>query len=263
MTLDGTASTGDGTLTCAWTFEDASGVDRLGDRRRLQDHQDVPERRHEVRAADGDGRRRRHRRVAQELRGRRRHPRRRRRRRRRRSRRPDADADAAPTPAGLRRRRRPRSRPRRLRAGSAGPAPTPRPGERSRGLLRLRRGVRLDRRTTARASATTAAISGATRVPAGKHGKAMRFDGTNDIVTVADSASLDLTTGMTLEAWVRPTALSTYRPVIVKERGTQQLLLHAVRPRRVRAPGRLGPTGADHTARGTAALPTRAGHTSP
>ena len=41
---------------------------------------------------------------------------------------------------------------------------------------------------------------------AGKYGGALTFDGVNDLVTVADAASLDLTTGMTLEAWVRPTA---------------------------------------------------------
>ena len=32
----------------------------------------------------------------------------------------------------------------------------------------------------------------------------MSFDGVDDWVTVADSASLDLTSGMTLEAWVKP-----------------------------------------------------------
>ena len=42
---------------------------------------------------------------------------------------------------------------------------------------------------------------------AGKIGNALEFDGVNDLVTVADANRLDLTTGMTLEAWVRPTAL--------------------------------------------------------
>ena len=35
-------------------------------------------------------------------------------------------------------------------------------------------------------------------------GKALSFDGINDLVTVNDSNSLDLTGAMTLEAWVRP-----------------------------------------------------------
>src|SRR5262245_59216846 len=38
-------------------------------------------------------------------------------------------------------------------------------------------------------------VSGATRV-AGKYGNALSFDGVNDVVTVADSASLDLTNAL-------------------------------------------------------------------
>ena len=48
-------------------------------------------------------------------------------------------------------------------------------------------------------------------------GKALTFDGINDWVTVPDSASLDLTTGMTLEAWVKPEAATNWRTVIFKE----------------------------------------------
>ncbi len=40
----------------------------------------------------------------------------------------------------------------------------------------------------------------------GKFGNALSFNGTNARVNVNDSSSLDLTTGMTLEAWVRPTS---------------------------------------------------------
>ena len=36
-------------------------------------------------------------------------------------------------------------------------------------------------------------------------------------MTVADVASLDLTTGMTLEAWVRPSAVTSWRTVLMKE----------------------------------------------
>ena len=39
-----------------------------------------------------------------------------------------------------------------------------------------------------------------------KYGGALTFDGVNDLITVPDANSLDLTNGMTLEAWVRPTA---------------------------------------------------------
>jgi PKD repeat protein/glucose/arabinose dehydrogenase len=64
-------------------------------------------------------------------------------------------------------------------------------------------------------------ISGATRTASGRSGGALTFDGINDWVTVADAASLDLTTGMTLEAWVNPSALgSAWRTVILKEQST-------------------------------------------
>ena len=60
-------------------------------------------------------------------------------------------------------------------------------------------------------------VSGATWA-IGKFGTALSFDGVNDIVNVADSASLDLTTGMTIEAWVLPRALgSAWRTVVLKE----------------------------------------------
>ena len=60
-------------------------------------------------------------------------------------------------------------------------------------------------------------ISGATWNAGGRFGSALSFNGTNSWVTVADAASLDLTTGMTLEAWIKPTALSSWRTVVMKE----------------------------------------------
>jgi fibronectin type 3 domain-containing protein len=63
----------------------------------------------------------------------------------------------------------------------------------------------------------TGTLSGATWTTAGKYGSALSFDGVNDWVTVADSASLDVTR-LTLEAWVRPTALGgMWRTVAFKE----------------------------------------------
>ena len=52
----------------------------------------------------------------------------------------------------------------------------------------------------------TGAIGAAAWIPTGKFGSALLFNGTTAFVTVNDSASLDLTTAMTLEAWVYPTA---------------------------------------------------------
>jgi beta-lactam-binding protein with PASTA domain len=60
-------------------------------------------------------------------------------------------------------------------------------------------------------------VAGATWSTAGKFGGALSFDGSGDMVTVNDSPLLDLTTGMTLQAWVRPTALSGWRTAILKE----------------------------------------------
>lgn len=47
-------------------------------------------------------------------------------------------------------------------------------------------------------------IKQAVRVKTGRYGKGLKFDGINDWVTVEDSESLDLTSGFTLEAWVKP-----------------------------------------------------------
>jgi hypothetical protein len=67
-------------------------------------------------------------------------------------------------------------------------------------------------------------IRGALRV-AGKFGSALSFDGVNDWVTLADTTGspLDLTNGMTLEAWVKPTELADWDTIILKERGTAGL----------------------------------------
>ncbi|HSC92403.1 MAG TPA: LamG-like jellyroll fold domain-containing protein [Gaiellaceae bacterium] len=64
----------------------------------------------------------------------------------------------------------------------------------------------------------TGTINGPTWVTTGRYGNALSFDGVNDIVTVADANDLDLTTGMTLEAWVNPAALgNSWRTVLMKE----------------------------------------------
>ncbi len=61
-------------------------------------------------------------------------------------------------------------------------------------------------------------VSGAVWSASGRFGSALSFDGVNDWVTVADAASLDLTSGMTVEAWVRPSRLDGWRTVVFKER---------------------------------------------
>ena len=59
-------------------------------------------------------------------------------------------------------------------------------------------------------------ISGAIWDSSGKYGAALDFDGTDDKVTIPDSAALDFTDAFTLEAWVRPEATGTLKPVISK-----------------------------------------------
>jgi len=59
--------------------------------------------------------------------------------------------------------------------------------------------------------------SGTTWSTAGKFGNALVFNGTNAVVTVPNAAALQLTTAMTLEAWVFPTTAPTgWRAVIDK-----------------------------------------------
>ena len=73
--------------------------------------------------------------------------------------------------------------------------------------------------TTADASwnNNTGTISNAVWTTAGRYGGCLSFDGTG-WVTVNDSPSLDLSNGMTLEAWVYPAgAISGWRTFIMKE----------------------------------------------
>jgi hypothetical protein len=73
--------------------------------------------------------------------------------------------------------------------------------------------------TTADQSGTgnNGTLAGATWTTSGKFGYALSFNGTSARVTVPDSASLDLTTGMTLMAWISPAASTNWRTVMLKE----------------------------------------------
>ena len=53
----------------------------------------------------------------------------------------------------------------------------------------------------------TGTIVNAVWTTSGKYGNALVFNGKNALVTIQDAASLHLTTGMTLEAWVNPFAI--------------------------------------------------------
>jgi len=74
-------------------------------------------------------------------------------------------------------------------------------------------------------SGNTGTLTAATWTAAGKYGGALSFNGSAR-VTIPDAASLRLTTAMTLEAWVNPSAVSSgWRDVIYK--GDDNYLLEA------------------------------------
>lgn len=80
--------------------------------------------------------------------------------------------------------------------------------------------------TDSSGSGNNGVINGATRIATGRtgYGNALNFNGYSNLVTVPDSNSLDLTTRMTLEAWVYPTSwMSDWRSIIAKDYGTGEL----------------------------------------
>jgi hypothetical protein len=63
-------------------------------------------------------------------------------------------------------------------------------------------------------------VTGATWAP-GRYGSALSFDGAGDIVRVPASSSLNVGSGLTLSAWIRPTASQTgWRTIAQRERDT-------------------------------------------
>jgi hypothetical protein len=102
----------------------------------------------------------------------------------------------------------------------------------------------------------TGTISGATWTSGGRYGKALSFNGTNSVVTIADSSALDLTTGMTLEAWVDPATVGGWESIILKERPSAPGLSYGMyASTNVNAPGGyINTGGSDVAATGTSAL---------
>jgi outer membrane protein assembly factor BamB len=71
--------------------------------------------------------------------------------------------------------------------------------------------------TDASGNGNNGTITNATWVTTGKYGDALKFNGTSALVTVPDAASLHLSAGMTLEAWVNPSTVNAnWRDVIYK-----------------------------------------------
>ena len=106
-------------------------------------------------------------------------------------------------------------------------------------------------------SALDGALSGPARTASGRFGRALTFDGVNDLVS-ATSTAFALTGDVTLEAWVQPTvAGTTWRTAVFKERtGGMSYALYA-NTDTSRPTGQVYTTG-EMDARGTAALPLNA-----
>ena len=61
----------------------------------------------------------------------------------------------------------------------------------------------------------TGTLSGATWTSQGKYGGALSFDGVNAMVAISASSSLNISSAMTLEAWIYPTATqSGWRTIV-------------------------------------------------
>jgi hypothetical protein len=103
----------------------------------------------------------------------------------------------------------------------------------------------------------TGVISGATRTTTARSGQALTFDGVNDWVTVNDAAALDVTT-VTLEAWVRPTTLSGWRTVIMKETANSLAYTLYAHDNAPRPAAYINNGGPDLDVLGTVALPVNA-----
>jgi hypothetical protein len=99
----------------------------------------------------------------------------------------------------------------------------------------------------------SATVSNAAWTTGGRYGNALVFDGATARVTVPDAAALHLTSGLTLEAWVNPSAISpNWTDVVYK--GNDNYYLEAATPQGAPAAGATA-GGVDANVFGSAALP--------
>jgi len=109
--------------------------------------------------------------------------------------------------------------------------------------------------TDASGNGNSGTLTGGSWSTSGKYGNALSFDGTSSWVTVPSSAALNLTTRMTVEAWVKPASSSGWRTVLMKERpGGMSYGLYGFDDS-ARPPAVYGHVSSDTAASGTAALP--------
>ena len=109
--------------------------------------------------------------------------------------------------------------------------------------------------TDASGNNNTGTLVGATWTGSGKINGALSFNGTSSRVDVPNAASLQLTTAMTLEAWVNPTTItSKWRDVIYKGRDNYYLAAPSTNAGKPVGEGLIA--GVNTKAIGTAALST-------
>jgi hypothetical protein len=101
----------------------------------------------------------------------------------------------------------------------------------------------------------TGTLTGPAWTATGRFGSALNFDGVDDRVVIADANSLDLTTGMTLEAWVRPTAAGGVWRSAVAKNGTGTVAYNLYANRNTNRPAVEINNGGLRIANGTAQLP--------
>ena len=119
------------------------------------------------------------------------------------------------------------------------------------------------------ASGNNGTILGNPTWVAGQHGQAIHFDGTGDYATVPDSASLDISSAITMAAWVKPEKTATQ--YLIKKATTTGTTANgyelslSIGREGVRAlqPGRRAPTPTGSTRRPRIRSPARPGCTSP
>jgi outer membrane protein assembly factor BamB len=110
--------------------------------------------------------------------------------------------------------------------------------------------------TDASGNGNNGTMTSATWSTSGKYGKALQFNGTSARVTIPDGASLHLTGGMTLEAWVNPSTVNAnWRDVVYK--GNDNYYLSATSTNSSRPDAGLIAGGSYADAFGTSALATK------
>jgi hypothetical protein len=92
----------------------------------------------------------------------------------------------------------------------------------------------------------------------GLNGQALSFNGTSNLVQIADANNLDFTSGMTLEAWVKPNTVSGWQTVLMKQGPNGLVYSLYASDANQHAAGFVRIAGVDRDARAPDPLPTNA-----